>query len=59
MMFIGIASPVGFLPCLSLVNVLYIDWEADGQTHKRYIKAIKRGLIEAGVTIPVEHKPIS
>lgn len=25
-------------------NVLYLDWEADARTHRRYITAIKRGL---------------
>jgi len=25
-------------------NVLYLDWEADAETHRRYITAIKRGL---------------
>jgi hypothetical protein len=25
-------------------NVMYLDWEADSQVHKRYIQAIKKGL---------------
>ena len=54
----GIASPIGFLPSMGLVNILYIDWEADAQTHKRYIKAIKKGLIDEGIVVPTEHKQI-
>ena len=54
----GIVSPLGFMPNKGLINILYIDWEADGQTHKRYIKAIKKGLIDDGVMIPEEHKQI-
>lgn len=39
----GIAVPsLNFYPLKQ--NVLYLDWEADEETHKRYIKAIKAGL---------------
>jgi len=35
----------GNLPFVPMqANVLYLDWEADADTHRRYITAIKRGL---------------
>jgi len=40
----GIAAD-GNLPFIPRqCNVLYLDWEADAETHRRYITAIKRGL---------------
>jgi 5S rRNA maturation endonuclease (ribonuclease M5) len=40
----GLCSSGGlpFIACQA--NVLYLDWEADPETHRRYITAIKRGL---------------
>jgi DNA-binding NarL/FixJ family response regulator len=31
-----------WVPCAG--NVLYLDWESDSETHKKYIQAIKNGL---------------
>jgi 5S rRNA maturation endonuclease (ribonuclease M5) len=40
----GLCSDGG-LPLLACqTNVLYLDWEADAETHRRYVTAIKRGL---------------
>jgi len=40
----GVAA-LGNLPFApTQANVLYLDWEADAETHRRYITAIKRGL---------------
>lgn len=44
----------GNLPfCPSKSNVLYLDWEGDAETHRRYITAIKRGM---GIT---DHETIA
>ena len=40
---ITLRESVGLCP-IGQYNVLYLDWEADKDTHKRYITAIKRGM---------------
>ncbi len=49
--YIAVLVQYGVIPSSNLpfvprgqANVLYLDWEADEETHRRYITAIKRGL---------------
>lgn len=44
-----------FVPSQS--NVLYLDWEGDGETHRRYINAILRGL-EIEERIPIAYRNV-
>jgi AAA domain len=54
----GIYSGIGIGACQGPVNILYLDWETDALIHKQHIKAIKKGLRDAGADIPDEHKQI-
>jgi hypothetical protein len=47
-------NPTGFIPNRAR-PVLYLDWEGEAETHRRYITAIKKGLRING-NIPIHYK---